>query len=270
MINVDNLNLKSSFQMEVQLIDDRDLLEPLVSAITVQAIDNALNRIGEGTGEVAIELKGIKEGQYLNRKNMFYSSNDIAVQVISEIPEIIDLINNNYFEAVNLSQINIDIKIEDEKKIGRIEEVILEESSLKPGDYLNARVRIRPFRQDLIEKTLTIKLPSDIPLGEALLLVSGGGDSGNQQEKQISANNKKIYKSLDEIFEDITDRPRGNQIIGEVIIYSDKLISEEKIQEVISENDSKKKAELEDLLISKIETDMVIEGYREIPFTVEK
>lgn len=270
MINVDSLNLKSSFQMEVQLIDDRDLLEPLVSAITVQAIDNALNRIGEGTGEVAIELKGIKEGQYLNRKNMFYSSNDIAVQVISEIPEIIDLINNNYFEAVNLSQINIDIKIEDEKKIGRIEEVILEESSLKPGDYLNARVRIRPFRQDLIEKTLTIKLPSDIPLGEALLLVSGGGDSGNQQEKQISANNKKIYKSLGEIFEDITDRPRGNQIIGEVIIYSDKLISEEKIQEVISENDSKKKAELEDLLISKIETDMVIEGYLEIPFTVEK
>lgn len=106
-INVDSLNLKSSFQMGVQLIDDRDLLEPLVSAITVQAIDNALNRIGEGIAQIVIELKGIKEGQYLNRKNMFYSSNDIAIQAISEIPEIIDLIVNNYFEAVNLSQIKI-------------------------------------------------------------------------------------------------------------------------------------------------------------------
>lgn len=63
--------------------------------------------------------------------------------------------------------------------------MILEKSSLKPGDYLNARVRIRPFRQDLIEKTLTIKLPSDIPLGKALLLVSGGGDSSNQQKSKL-------------------------------------------------------------------------------------
>ncbi|HEC92331.1 MAG TPA: hypothetical protein ENI51_04960, partial [Candidatus Atribacteria bacterium] len=264
-VNVDSLNSESSFQMGVQLIDDPELLEPLVSAITVQAIDNAINRIGEGTAHIVIELKGIREGQYLIRKNMFYSSIDIAIQAISEIPEIIDLIINNYFEAVNLSQINIDIKIDDEKKIGKIEEVILEKSSLKPGDYLRARVRIRPFRQDLIEKTLTIKLPSDIPLGEALLLVNGGGDSGNQQKNQISVNNKKIYKSLDDIFEDITDRPRGNQIIGEIIVYSDKLISEEKTQEVISKNAPKKKDGLKDLLVSKIETDMVIEGYLEIP-----
>jgi len=269
-VNVDNLSSKSSFQMGVQLIDDPDLLEPLISAITVQAIDNALNRIGEGTGQIVIELKGLKEGQYLNRKNMFYSSNDIAIQAISEIPEIIDLIMNNYFEAVNLDQINIKVKIDNKKKVGRIEEVILEKSSLKPGDYLRARVRIRPFRQDLIEKTLTIKLPSDIPLGEALLLVSGGGDSGNQQKNQISVNNKKIYKSLDDILKDITDRPRGNQIIGEIIVYSDKLISEEKTQEVISKNAPKKKDGLKDLLVSKIETDMVIEGYLEIPFTVEK
>ena len=148
--------------------------------------------------------------------------------------------------------------------------MILEKSSLKPGDYLRARVRIRPFRQDLIEKTLTIKLPSDIPLGEALLLVSGGEDSGNQQKNQISVNNKKIYKSLDDILKDITDRPRGNQIIGEIIVYSDKLISEEKTQKVISKNVPKKKDELKDSLVSKIETDMVIEGYLEIPFTVEK
>jgi len=268
-VNVDNLSSKSSFQMGVQLIDDPNLLEPLVSAITVQAIDNALNRIGKGTGQIVMELKGLKEGQYLKRENMFYSSNDIAIQAISEIPEIIDLIMNNYFEAVNLDQINIKVKIEDKKKIGRIEEVILEKSSLKPGDYLRARVRIRPFRQDLIEKTLTIKLPSDIPLGEALLLVSGGGDSGNQQKNQFSVNNKKIYKSLDDILKDITDRPRGNQIIGEIIVYSDKLISEEKTQKVISKNVLKKKDELKDSLVSKIETDMVIEGYLEIPFTVE-
>jgi len=266
-INVENINSSSSYQMGVQLIDDYDLLEPLVSTIIIQAIDNALDRIGAGSAQVVIDIKGVKKGQEVCRKNMYYSPNDIAIQAITEIPEIIDLIINNYFETVNLTQINIDIRIDNKRKIGKIEEVTLEESSLKPGDNLKAQVKIRPFREDLIEKALTIQLPSHIPSGEALLIVSGGADLDSQQEEQIYANgSKKAYKSLEEILKNIVDKPRGNQIIGEVIIYLDELASEEET----GEDDLKKNEKKEDLLISKIETDMVIEGYLEIPFTIEQ
>ena len=262
-INVENIDSGSFYQMGVQLIDDYDLLEPLVSNITVQAIDNALDRIGVGSAQVVIDIKGVKEGQEVCRKNMYYSSNDIAIQVITEIPEIIDLIINNYFEAVSLAQINIDIRIDNKRKIGKIEEVTLEESSLKPGDSLIAQIKIRPFRGDLIEKTLTIQLPSHVSSGEAVLMVSGGGDLNNQQEELVNGG-EKVYKNLEEIFKDITDRPRGNQIIGEVIIYSDEFTSEEETgEDDLNENEEKK-----DLLISKIETDMVIEGYLEVSFTI--
>ncbi|OGD14714.1 hypothetical protein A2V47_05475 [Candidatus Atribacteria bacterium RBG_19FT_COMBO_35_14] len=251
-----------SYQMGVQMINDYDLLEPLVSNITVQAIDNALDRVGAGTAQIDIEIKGKKEGQKLFRKNMYYSSDDIAIQTITEIPEIIDLITNNYFEIVDLTAINIDIKIDNKKKISRIEEVVLEDSSIKPGDHLKAKIKIRPFQGELIEKMLTIQIPSDTSPGEALLIVNGGGDLEHQQEESINSR-KKNYKSLEETFKDISDRPRGNQIIGEVIIYSSGLPSEENI----SDNDRRKKEE-EDLIISKIETDRVIEGYLEIPFII--
>lgn len=262
-IQVTNINTELSYQTEVQIINDYDLLEPLVSNITVQAIDNALDRIGLGTAQVEIEIKGEREGQELFRKNMYYSSDDIAIQAITEMPEIIDLIVNNYFEMVNLTEINIDIKIDNKKKIGKIEEIVLEDSSIKPGDYLEAKIKIRPFREELIEKTMTIQIPSDTLPGEALLMVNGGGELGNQQEEFIDSI-KRDYKNLEEIFKDISDRPRGNQIIGEVIIYSDELTSEKET----SEDDPKKKEEEENLLISKIETDMVIEGYLEVTFTI--
>lgn len=264
-IQVTNINTELSYQTGVQIINDYDLLESLVSNITVQAIDNALDRIGLGTAQVEIEIKSEREGQELFRKNMYYSSDDIAIQVITEIPEIIDLIVNNYFEMVNLTEINIDIKIDNKKKIGKIEEIVLENSSIKPGDYLEAIIKIRPFRGDLIEKTMTIQIPSDTLPGEALLMVNGGGELGNQQEEFIGSI-KKDYKNLEEIFKDISDRPRGNQIIGEVIIYSDEFTSEEEA----CEDDLKKKEEEEDLIISKIETNMVIEGYLEVTFTIEK
>jgi len=263
-IQVTNINTELSYQTGVQIINDYDLLEPLVSNITVQAIDNALDRIGLGTAQVEIEIKGEREGQELFRKNMYYSSDDIAIQAITEMPEIIDLIVNNYFEMVNLTEINIDIKIDNKKKIGKIEEIVLENSTIKPGDYLEAKIKIRPFREELIEKMLTIQIPSDTPSGEALLMVNGGGELDNQQEEFVNSS-KQDYKSLEEVFKDISDRPKGNQIIGEVIIYSNELPYEENI----SNGDLRKKEEKENLLISKIETDMVIEGYLEIPFTIE-
>lgn len=263
-IQVTNINTELSYQTGVQIINDYDLLEPLVSNITVQAIDNALDRIGAGTAQVEIEIKSEREGQELFRKNMYCSSDDIAIQAITEIPEIIDLIVNNYFEMVNLTEINIDIKIDSKKKIGKIEEIVLENSSIKPGDYLEAKIKIRPFRGDLIEKTITIQIPSDTPPGEALLMVNGGGELYNQQEELVDSGTQD-YKSLEEILKDISDWPRGNQIIAEVIIYFDEFTSEEEA----CENDLKKKEEEEDLIISKIETDMVIEGYLEETFTIE-
>jgi len=264
-IQVTDVSSGLSYRMGVQMINDYDLLEPLVSNITVQAIDNALDRIGAGTAQVEIGIKGKKEGQELFRENMYYDSDDIAVQAITEIPEIIDLVVNNYFEMVDLTAININIRIDNKKKIGKIEEIVLEDSSIKPGDYLEAKIKIRPFRGELIEKMLTIQIPSDTSPGEALLMVNGGGELGSEQEELVN-DSKQDYKSLEEIFKDISDRLRGNQIIGEVIIYSNELPYEENI----SDDKPKKEEEEEDLIISKIETDMVIEGYLEIPFTIEK
>ena len=262
-IQVTDINSGLSYQMGAQIIDDYDLLEPLVSNITVQAIDNALDRIGAGTAQVEIEIKSDREGQELFRKNMYYNSDDIAIQTITEIPEIIDLVVNNYFEIVNLTKINIDIKIDNKKKIGRVEEIALVNSSIKPGDHLEAKIKIKPFRGELIEKVLTIQIPSDTSSGEALLMVTGGGELDNQQEEFVNGS-KQDYKSLEEILKAIADRTKGNQLIGEVILYSNELPFEENIDN----RDLIKKKEKENTLISKIETDMVIEGYLEVPFTI--
>ncbi|MDD5015514.1 MAG: hypothetical protein PHW73_10560, partial [Atribacterota bacterium] len=262
-IQVTDINSGLSYQTEVQIINDYDLLEPLVSDITVQAIDNALDRIGAGTAQVEIEIKGEREGQELFRKNMYCDSDDIAIQAITEIPEIIDLIVNNYFEMVNLTKLNIDIKIDNNKKIGRVEEIVLVDSSIKSGDYLEAKIKIKSFRGELVEKVLTIQIPSDSFPGEALLIVKGGGELDSQQEESVNGN-KQNYKSLEEILKAIADRTKGNQVIGEIILYSNELPYEENN----NYGDITKEKEKETSQISKIETDMVIEGYLEIPFTV--
>ena len=265
-VRVDNRENSSSLHLGVQLVNDYDLLKPLVSTIALQAIDKSLDRIGTGTAQVKIELKGRKEGQYLNRENMFYDAEDIAWKAVSELPQIIDEVVNNYFEEVRIDQINLNIQIDQEKRVGKLEEVKLEKSTLKPGDELKALIKVRPFRQDLLEKTLTIRLPQDMPSGEAYLYVSGGGSAFSMMEITLPGEDQeKTYKNLTAILKDIEERPKGNQIIAE-IVYSLEKDNKWKEWDKTGVLSSKKN---EDRILAKIDTDLVIEGYLEIPFYVK-
>ncbi|MEA2021047.1 MAG: SpoIVB peptidase S55 domain-containing protein [Candidatus Caldatribacteriota bacterium] len=264
-INVENIDSGLTYQMGVQLVEDDLLLEPFVSNITVQAIDNALDSIKEGSARVEIKVTGMNEDHEIYRKNMYCSSDDIAVQTIKEIPEIIEIITSNYFEKVNLTEININIKISNTIKCGRIEEVKLDTKIIKPGDSLKAEVKIRAFRKGLIVKNITLKIPSSLPESEAVLIVKGGGISDLFSEEENYYLDQENYKSLKEAIENISERPGNNQIVGEIVIYNNEILSDEEV----SPNHYKEK-EKKDSLISIIDTDMVIEGYMEIPFTISR
>jgi len=264
-INVENIDSGLIYQMGVQLVEDDLLLEPFVSNITVQAIDNALDSIKEGSARVEIKITAMNEDHEIYRKNMYCSSDDIAVQTIKEIPEIIELITSNYFEKVNLTEININIKISNTIKCGRIEEVKLDTKIIKPGDSLKAEVKIRAFRKGMIVKNITLKIPSSLPESEAVLIVKGGGISDLFSEEENYYLDQENYKSLKETIKNISERPGNNQIVGEIVIYNNEILSDEEV----SPNYYKEK-EKKDSIISIIDTDMVIEGYMEIPFTISR
>jgi hypothetical protein len=210
-------------------------------------------------------ITGMNKDHEIYRKNMYCSSDDIAVQTIKEIPEIIELITSNYFEKVNLTEININIKISNTIKCGRIEEVKLDTKIIKPGDLLKAEVKIRAFRKDLIVKNITIQIPSSLPEGEAVLIVKGGGISDLFSEEENYYLDEENYKSLKEAIKNISERPADNQIVGEIVSYNNEILSDEEV----SPNYYKEK-EKKESLISIIDTDMVIEGYMEIPFTISR
>ena len=264
-INVENIDSGLIYQMGVQLVKDDLLLEPFVSNITVQAIDNALDSIKEGSARVEIMITGMNKDHEIYRKNMYCSSDDIAVQTIKEIPEIIELITSNYFEKVNLTEININIKISNTIKCGRIEEVKLDTKIFKPGDLLKAEVKIRAFRKGLIVKNITIQIPSSLPEGEAVLIVKGGGISDLFSEEENYYLDEENYKSLKEAIKNISERPADNQIVGEIVSYNNEILSDEEVSPNYYKEKEKKKS-----LISIIDTDMVIEGYMEIPFTISR
>lgn len=264
-IDVENLDSGVNYQMGIQLVDDNFLLEPFMSNFIVQAIDNALDSVGKGSAQVEIEINGINENHKIFRKNMYCSINDIALETIVEIPEIVELITNNYFEKINLTRINIHIGITNALKCGRIEEVNLNKKLVKPGSTFEANVKIRTFRGGVIDQKITFQIPSSISEGEAVLIVKGGGMADQFYEEDDKYYQEKKYHNLKEAIANITERPFNSEIVAEIILYNnDILFSESRSSSDFNDNENKNS------YIKRVDTEMVIEGYIEIPFTISR
>jgi hypothetical protein len=211
---------------------------------------------------VYIEISGMKKDHKIFRENMYCSMNDIAVDTIKELPEIIGLVTGNYFEKISLIGITIDISITNTIKCGRIEEVKLNKKTYAPGDIMEANVKIRTFRKGVIDKKVILEIPSSMPESEAVLTIRGGGEADHFSDENNQNYHHESALNLKEAIENISGRPLNNQLVAEIIFYHNDALWDGDF----AQNDLKSEDKITSQI--KIDTEMVIQGYKEIPFSI--
>ncbi|MGM0420565.1 MAG: SpoIVB peptidase S55 domain-containing protein [Bacillota bacterium] len=223
-LNILDKDRDKETQMEVQIINDEDLLNSLVPNISLQAIDSGLDRLGSGWASTKIEIMGNNlPGFSIERENVYYSRNDIASKSLEELQELIQLINYNPFQEVRLLDINVSIEVEDKARVALIEEVeILNEDKIYPGDELDLRVVLRPYREETFELDVTLDLPDDIEPGPTSISAITGADfsyyySGiSELEEDTLSTTAGSYTNLEEMLTDYLDTPQNNDLVLEV------------------------------------------------------
>ena len=210
----------------VQIINDEDLLTSLVPTIALQSIDTGLDRIGSGLAKTKIEIIGNNlPGLTIERENVFYSRDDIASRSLSELQELIRIINQNSFKEVNIIDINFTVDVEDKVEVALIEKLeIQNEDKIYPGDELDIKVALRPYRQESFEFEFTLSLPEDMEPGPtSMSVMSGDGfsyyNSGNNDfdNYQVELNTSAVgFASFEEQLEEFLDRPKNNDLVLEV------------------------------------------------------
>lgn len=85
----------------------------------------------------------------------------------------------NKFEEVQINGIDVDIKMDNTIKIAEIENVVAMKKVYKPGETLNLKVKLKPYQGKVFYKTISIKLPLNLPERKFVLFVS------SDQERQF-------------------------------------------------------------------------------------
>ncbi len=240
-----------------KMVPDKNVLQSVVPAFIVQSIDHAIDRVGQGTATVRLDVQSTNSRKNIKQENMFFSKNDIAIKCGEDLEEIFDLINNNYSENIEPSEISIDITIREQNQSAIIKEVILDKEEYFPGDTVELRLTVKPFRQPEETKIAKIELPGDIETGEAILMVKGGASSETiNNNKSFQDKKQYLLNGWDDIQKYVSEKTRNNQINAELILINkqEKLMSTNTLDEQVDKNE----------LTTTLDTSFIVEGYHEV------
>jgi len=261
-IKVCDLDRDLEMTSAAKIVSQKEIVGSIIPAFLIQSVDNTIDRIGQGTALVQLDMRNAKTGNYLSHKNMFFSEGDIAIQCSKDFNELFDLLSYNFTEKIELSEIKFNITIKEQDQRALIKEVKLGKTEYNPGDNLEAKVTIQPFRQSDEQELIKIELPNDIKSGNALLIVKGGASKEEIRDKTVSQNDSPyLLNGWNEIQTYIEKKEKNNQIIAELILFSE--------SEKTDQSGSSDKKDLENNLKVILDTDFVIDGYHEIFFNIK-
>lgn len=238
-VRVKDLDLQRRRDYSFSVIQDPALSVNLIDSAVLQAIDNTLDRIGPGTALMELSIYGedLPAGGF-TRRNLFFSSVDIAAVALSELYEALDLVLNNEFKEVEISEVSASIMVEQQRRTAKIEKARILNEPVYPGDTVEVEVTLRPWRQNPITRVVKLELPANIQPGEVTLTVRNGTYNGPTEDAEIyhadelekpgkpdvptdlktkkaDAATKTNAESLELLISDFVLREKNNQVIVE-------------------------------------------------------
>lgn len=256
-IYVQDLDRDFKIQSGTKVVPQSDFLKSVISSLSIQSIDRTIDRIGQGTAMVHLKIKASQSGKEINHENIFFNKDDIALQCSEDLEEMIDLLANNYNEYLELSEIQIDIKIKEQNQSAIIKEVKIDQEYYIPGDTIKAQIFLKSFRKPDEIEVAEIKLPDDIPEGEAILIIRGGATPEVINDRAFDLSEEDyLLDGWIEIQDYLNQKEKNNQIISELLFLNES----EKLTSSDQENEQNDHSAVKKIL----NTDFVVEGYHEM------
>lgn len=228
-IVVEDQDSKLKHDYYVEAVKQGDIMVPLVISSAYQSVDATLDRVGAGTSFVRLEFSTGNLSQRMIRENLFYSDTDIAVWSLTDLLAGLELLTNNSVQEVDLQQIKIEVEVAQERKTATIEKVIPNKFNVRPGEFVDVEVTIRPYRALSQTRMMRIQIPEDTSPGLLTVTVRGGG-AGYYVVKppvhtsildQTEDDDEPIRsvvlgaETLDALVTEYMDRERNNDLVAE-------------------------------------------------------
>ena len=165
-------NLDDNYSID--LVDEPQLIPELLLSMGFQAIDTTLDRVGQGTVEVTYQILGDNMPFPLERKDVFFSSTDVAVYAPWQLASIVAFLQYNAFEDPKITRIAASMQITEEIKGIQIGSLILDRPFYAPGDTIHYEVALQTFQGEGRIESGSLQIPENL-LSDVIVVRAYGG-----------------------------------------------------------------------------------------------
>ncbi|EGO62957.1 SpoIVB peptidase S55 domain-containing protein [Acetonema longum] len=238
-------------QASVRVVQDEQLSPILAAATVYNIIDKTIDRTGPGTARIKFEItaKDMPVEKF-TRENMFYSAGNIGELSVGEFFEAMSLLTSNQFNPVDIMDVNVQVVVSDKRHTAAITEAKAKAVNVIPGETIDITVKMKPYRGEVLARTIQFTVPKNQKSGPLALSVHGGGMIPLYQlllkkggiDESVLKGEKKQNQTFAELLQDFSRRDRNNDIVVEVLDLENEQAKNEGKQR--SNKEKKKKPKL--------------------------
>jgi hypothetical protein len=158
-----------------QLVRDAAMFTQLLQAVLTQAVDEGINRQGEGFARITYKITGRSEksGEFvISRRNYYYDMHDIASVAIDEILNVANAIAMNQFEKADIYDIDVKFEISAQSPCARVTQASVNSNLYEKGSSVEVSVTVEGDYKRPFTETFDVAVPLNIRDGEYTLKIS--------------------------------------------------------------------------------------------------
>ncbi|HOT78329.1 MAG TPA: hypothetical protein PK467_21245, partial [Candidatus Wallbacteria bacterium] len=158
-----------------QIVKDRTMFTELLQAVLTQAVDEGINRQGEGFASVKYRMTGRSErsGEFvIERKNYYYDLYDIASVSIDEMLNVSNAIALNQFEKADIYDMDVRFEICRQSPCAKVSGASINSDRFEPGASVEVSVTVEGDYKRPFTETFSVPVPVNIKEGEYTLKIS--------------------------------------------------------------------------------------------------
>ncbi|MHB0912812.1 MAG: SpoIVB peptidase S55 domain-containing protein [Armatimonadota bacterium] len=284
-VHVNDLSLGRKNDFNVQILNHPDL----ATIFTIISASESIYRVRPTPQDVTARVKfriTTDELGVIERENTFFDPYFVDFAAVSELWEMLDLLQMNPFGPVKVQKIEAWVDLESARKTAKIERIFLAKGKFEPGETVEIGVLLRPFAGERITRNLSLTLPKNMPAGRMQVEVSGGTIPGSDEgmmsmmmmELMGGGEKKSTVENASQLVREFLKRDKSNELIAKITLPKPVLsIGGEKLSNLppslASEMKSAKTTGLgsdRDEVKEALPTDWVVQGVEKLSIQISK
>jgi len=217
-VQVTDTDLSRNRTMKIQIVRDPVLAPSLVAVCLLQALDETLDRVGQGTARLSWKIKGVGLTQAVQRTDMFYSQEDVSLETVAGLMSATDALLQNEFHEIRLDQVGVEVNVERQRRTARITALEVSPQKLPPGQEIQLKVALQPYRGTPETHELRLTVPEDFAAERGVIVLHGREASPvGTLSWEALASATDPPRSLEELLQRLENAPRGNDLVAELL-----------------------------------------------------